>query len=390
MAKLDDNQIIAMLAEMRDRPPPISPIKSPQKSHSDSEDEIPSSQPASTRLKAKASLRRASPTDDIQPSQPVAKRPKTEAGFSNLRNKIAYIEPRHSKTTKSITVLREHASKGTCPVGLQYRPRPHLRPDKDFQTCLHQICSRAEQDLLQLTIRLTDLKDTLATMFPDKNKRGQAERRIQQATSRSTLRGHKPKPAARHKQNTTDELALLKAKMNEVSTLFNVFSNNENKERVAIYSVVCFIDSTQANSKRSQTKNLKRSHMRKANKNQYAKQPRASNEKFIKNLSHKKLTDHETALLAKGLKFIPTPPVPASYKSLLRDFQVLTRYMCLQYIFGDSAGKPHPFNVKSNWQPLPQPSVALESYLERTKFEIASITFSKEKDNLSARQREAL
>ena len=138
MAKLDDNQIIAMLAEMRDRPPPISPIKCQQKSHSDSEDEIPSSQPASTRPKAKAGLRRASPADDIQPSQPVAKRPKTEAGFSNLRNKIAHIEPRDAKTTKSITVLREHASKGTCPVGLQYRPRPHLRPDNDFQTCLHQ------------------------------------------------------------------------------------------------------------------------------------------------------------------------------------------------------------------------------------------------------------
>ena len=48
--------------------------------------------------------------------------------------------------------------------------------------------------------------------------------------------------------------------------------------------------------KRSQTKNLKRSRMRKANKNQYAKQPRASKE-----LVSKKLTDHETALLAKGL-----------------------------------------------------------------------------------------
>ena len=155
------------------------------------------------------------------------------------------------------------------------------------------------------------------------------------------------------------------------------FSKNENTERVAIYPFVCFTDSTQAYSKRS--------HMRKANKNQYAKQPRASNEKFIKNLSHQKLTDHETALLAKGLKFIPTPPVPASHKSLLRDFQVFTRYMGLQYIFADLAGRPHPFHVKSNWQPPPQPSVALESYLERTKFEIVSITFSNEKDNLSAR-----
>ena len=57
--------------------------------------------------------------------------------------------------------------------------------------------------------------------------------------------------------------------------------------------------------------------------------------------------------------------------------------MLFQFIFADSAGKPHPFHVKSNWQPLPQSLVALETYLERTKFEIASITFLNEKDNLS-------
>ena len=63
-----------------------------------------------------------------------------------------------------------------------YWLKPHLRPDKDFQTCLHQICPRAEQALLQIMIHqqekttgsdtkaLTDLKETLATMFPDKNK----------------------------------------------------------------------------------------------------------------------------------------------------------------------------------------------------------------------------
>ena len=170
---------------------------------------------------------------------------------------------------------------------------------KVFQTYLQQICSRAEQLMIRQqeknvcadTKALTDLEDSLATMFPDKNKREQAERRIKHATNRSTLRGHKPKPAARHKQNAPDKLALFKAKMNELSTLLNVFSKNENKEKVAIYPVVCFTDYTQAYSKRSQTKNLKQSHMGKANKNQYAKQPRASNEKFITNLSHKKLTD---------------------------------------------------------------------------------------------------
>ena len=64
--------------------------------------------------------------------------------------------------------------------------------------------------------------------------------------------------------------------------------------------------------------------------------------------------------------------------------------MRLQYIFANSNSKPHPFHVKSIWHPPPQPSVALESYLERTKYENASITFSSGRDNLSAKQRQAL
>ena len=57
-----------------------------------------------------------------------------------------------------------------------------------------------------------ELQETLAIMFPDKNKREQA--------------GKQPKPVARHKQNLTDELALLKAKMNELSPIFRFFFSN--------------------------------------------------------------------------------------------------------------------------------------------------------------------
>ena len=73
-------------------------------------------------------------------------------------------------------------------------------------------------------------------------------------------------------------------------------------------------------------------------------------------------------------------------------FKVFLRYMCQQYIFADSAGKQHQFHVKSNWQLPPQPALALESYLERTKIAIASITISNEKGitNLSAQKREAM
>ena len=64
--------------------------------------------------------------------------------------------------------------------------------------------------------------------------------------------------------------------------------------------------------------------------------------------------------------------------------------MRLKFLFADRNSKPHPFHVKSNWQPPPQPSVALENYLERTKYEIATISFCDTQDNLSAKEREAL
>ena len=64
--------------------------------------------------------------------------------------------------------------------------------------------------------------------------------------------------------------------------------------------------------------------------------------------------------------------------------------MRLKYKFADSKSNLHPFYVRSYWQPPPQPSVAIEDYLELTKFEIANITFTDVKDNLSANQRQAL
>lgn len=106
-----------------------------------------------------------------------------------------------------------------------------LRPDKDLNEGLKQICARAEEDLVQLkwknkkwkkqeknvsddTKSTDDLKEKLATMYHDKSKREQAERRIQSAINRSFFRAYKPKPAAIKKQNKADELDLLKVRFN--------------------------------------------------------------------------------------------------------------------------------------------------------------------------------
>ena len=92
---------------------------------------------------------------------------------------LIQIVTRRAETKKAFAVLREHSSNGTCLIGAPYRPKPQLRPDKDFHTCIHSICSRAEQDLLRLMILQPKRnisadtkahKETLATIFPDKNK----------------------------------------------------------------------------------------------------------------------------------------------------------------------------------------------------------------------------
>ena len=56
--------------------------------------------------------------------------------------------------------------------------------------------------------------------------------------------------------------------------------------------------------------------------------------------------------------------------------------MPLPYIFYGQNKEPHPLHAKSNWIPLVQQSVALESYLESVKTQLADIKMTKPKQNL--------
>ena len=64
--------------------------------------------------------------------------------------------------------------------------------------------------------------------------------------------------------------------------------------------------------------------------------------------------------------------------------------MHLQYIFHGQDKEPHPFHVKSNWMPPVQQSIALESYLESVKAQLADIRVKKSKNNLSRNEMLAL
>jgi len=64
--------------------------------------------------------------------------------------------------------------------------------------------------------------------------------------------------------------------------------------------------------------------------------------------------------------------------------------MCLKYFFHGQEKEPHPFYVKSHWEPPVQPSVALENYLEGVKTELAEIKLSKPKHNLPHKEHKVI
>lgn len=120
------------------------------------------------------------------------KRPKMEAGFNNVCNKIAYIETRRAKTKKFITVLQELASNGPCPIGLNHIS-DQTKAFKPEQALLQIMIHRQEKTTGSDTKALTDLKETLATMFPGKDKlNGGSTMLPADALSESTSPNHQP------------------------------------------------------------------------------------------------------------------------------------------------------------------------------------------------------
>ena len=104
---------------------------------------------------------------------------------------------------------------------------------------------------------------------------------------------------------------------------------------------------------------------------------RETNEQFLDNLSSHELTDSQVSLLSMGLKFILTPATNETRikQQLLRDYEQFARRMRLVYIFNGQSREPDLFHVKSTWMPQVQHSVAvaLESYLENVKTQLAEI-----------------
>ena len=159
--------------------------------------------------------------------------------------------------------------------------------------------------------------------------------------------------------------------------------------RASTRSMICtrrlFSDSTNESHNNTNlriSKNKRRKKRRNSLKNRRQTKERERNEKFLHNLSSH---DSKVCLLSRGLKFIPTPTTKETRikQQLLRDFEQFARRMRLLYIFQGQNREPHPFHVKSTWMPQVQHSVALESYLENVKTQLAEIKIIEPINNLS-------
>ena len=87
-----------------------------------------------------------SPVNESPDAEPALLKHKADEGSKSIRNRLTTVETRRTKCKRSLQVLREHANNSSCPYGLQYRPRPHIRFDQ-FQTALDLTIKQHQKNL---------------------------------------------------------------------------------------------------------------------------------------------------------------------------------------------------------------------------------------------------
>ena len=181
-----------------------------------------------------------------------------------------------------------------------------------------------------------------------------------------------------------------------LSTLNEVVNNKDVKNYTCLFTEFSNTANTDSQNKSGGKSKITRTQIKTKKRNERRKLSTCSlpknNDRFVKNLSKASMTDNQMKLLSKGLKFIPTAKVTKNKirRQLLRDYKDFARRMRLKYIFHGQNKSVHPFYVKSNWEPPVQPSVTSETYLEEVKVKIAEIKITRQKPNLSRKERKAL
>ncbi|CAG2213829.1 unnamed protein product [Mytilus edulis] len=90
----------------------------------------------------------------------------------------------------------------------------------------------------------------------------------------------------------------------------------------------------------------------KKERNKYNMQQRTAHaKKHVINLSKRRLSNQEYILLAKGLKFIPTPSSKNAKMSILKDYNEFARKLRCRYMFSQEKTDLHPFRSNTGYKP---------------------------------------
>ena len=298
------------------------------------------------------------------------------------------IKDKIQKSTESITKLKKPIENNTCPKTLRYNARANIAPDEEFKRDISWIRKDAERKVLGALVKFHDRrversKSKLVKL--EQESRKEKRKDMSDKVPSNTLEcSHEQK--LENIQKKIDELNKMKyilqnAKENKQSESYpRVFSEN-----------IDYLKRERGKKKRSLS-TKKRNERRRKIARDLDKNITEARKKHIKNLSDYKMTRDQINVLSRGLKFIPTPVTNTGHvrAELLKDFNAFARRMRLQYIFHGKDKEQHPFHVKSDWEPPVQPSVALETYLEEVKLQLANINTITPRNNLPKREQLAI
>ena len=276
---------------------------------------------------------------------------------------------------------------------MRYNARANISPDEEFKQDIALIRKNAQQKYLGALIkfhyrRVERNKIKLHRIQQLEQRKGNDEN-LAKNKAHSTVR----EPRTNVNKHG-EKIENIQKRMDELKQMMLNIQKEQNKvpEAYPNASLLSTNHSIRERVPKRVIHTKKRNERRKKLRRDIDQKTLESQKRYIKNLSDSELTRDQINLLSRGLKFIPTPVTNESHirQQLLNDFKAFARRMRLQYMFHGQNKEPHPFHVKSNWEPPIQPSVALETYLEEVKTQLAEIKIFKPRNNLPYRERQAI
>ena len=299
--------------------------------------------------------------------------------FNRKRHDSETLSPEEklANSEQAIKSLKLHSERGTCPQTLQYR----ARADDDFKSNVKRIRKNAERQFVQALLTFHHRQINRSRVVINRGKRPKSSKKdfSTDLHVNKTKEARKPKSTAGNLDVTLENVQKLADSIQDnfesFSKVMPTLQGITNKD-VEKYTCLLSDSNTSGRAKRKpQRANLSSRKRKERKQTKHKKQLHErleANKKHIKNLSNKELTNDEINLISKGLKFIPTPVTKEIHikRQLLRDFEQFARRMRLRYIYHGDEKEPHPYHVKSTWNPPLQRSVALQTYLEEVKYNL--------------------